>query len=126
MAGGHRDAAHGNFLGPEVLESTVGKVIRTELAHHLAGQRTPQPDAAGAAGDVRDVHPLCRVARRLLARLNAEVVKVHIAVHAKLELFLRQTRHGHIAADAPVVRQEQSVRHGTRGAASAGYSPSWR
>ena len=90
---------------------SLREVVRADLADHFTGQRPPQPDAAGAAGDVGDVHPLGGIRGRLLPGLDAQVVEVHVAVHAQLELFLREPGDGHVTADAAVVLQQQAVRH---------------
>ncbi len=50
----------------------------------------------------------------MLPGLDTEVVEVHVAVHAELELLLGEPGDRHVAADAAVVRQQEAVRHGSR------------
>ena len=106
---GDPDSADDHLGTAEVLQRLVGEVVLTDLGHDLAGQRPPQPDAAGGAGDVRDVRPRPRVGRRLTARLHREVVEVDVRVHAELEAFLAQPRDGHVRADPAVGVQQQAV-----------------
>ncbi|MEC5198777.1 hypothetical protein RCH21_001001 [Arthrobacter sp. PL16] len=112
--GGDRDAADRDPLGPEILQPLVAEVVTADLADDFPGKRPPQPDAAGAAGDVRDVYPLGGVRGRLLPGVDPEVVEVHVAVHAQLEQFLFQPCDCHVAADAGVVIEQQAVGHSAR------------
>src|SRR6478736_2929091 len=102
---GDRNPADANLLGAEVLQALVGEVVGADGLHDLAGQRSPQPDAAGAAGDVAD---LDRTVRR---RLPTQVVQIQRTVRADLEQLFAEPGDGDVAADPTGLVEKQRVGH---------------
>ncbi len=104
---GDRDMAEVGVPGLEVAEGLVGEVVAGERLDQVAGERTPDADAAGAGRDVADLDPLVR-------GVPQQPVEVGSAVGADLEAVRGEPGHGEVGADAAGLVQEQGVRDRAR------------
>src|SRR5690606_4117470 len=89
------------LLRPEEPEGLVRHVLIGQFLQHVPGARSPQADAAGATGDVPDVHRVVGVL--------AQPGDVARPVAADLEEVFPQPGDGDVGADAAVVVQHQGV-----------------
>ncbi len=83
----------------------MGKVAHGEWLQDLAGERTPQADAAPVARDVLHLH--------LTGRQTEHPVELERTVRHHLEPVLGVARHGGVGQDAAPVVQHQGVGDGT-------------
>ena len=82
------------------------KSLVAQRLDELAGQRTPHADAAGAAGDVADLH------RSVGGQLPVQVVEVELAVGADLEPVGAEPGDRPVAADAARLVEHEGVGDG--------------
>src|SRR3712207_1230738 len=84
-------------------ERLIGEVVGTQALHKLAGLWPPDPNAAGAAGDVPDLH------RAVIGQRTLHPLDVPRSVEPELEVLRTDPRDGNVAPDPRLLVQHQGV-----------------